>query len=611
MRARAGAIRRLTTPFAGVIVFATCLPWTWAARSEDIAANAAAEALLARYVAAWVDFYPSRAFAYGRRESAGEFESVAAPRVEAWLATNRSVNTEARALLNVADTPTGKLATDLRIVHAKTADELANWKEDEPLRRQPQWFAEQVSQALTHLLVRDQLAPLDRSDALERRLIGVALLCEQATKTLEHGKTLRTDRALATLAAARRYYQTGLQDLISHWPEPRSGQSLAKSADSAATAIFSLEAHIREVVLPASSPSPSIGGQSFDAKLSRRTWGAYRAASLEQDALLELKTVRGLMVSEAERWRDILPEAQRAALVSLDGLVLLDAATAAMEANRQSNSADFLASFRDLTGAAQRFVRAHDLATIPTPTTLLIALSPSYFSGAAVGGVYPSGPFDPEADTLFYIPSIPDTADEMAKAGFYRSFNTHFNTMILSHEMFPGHYLQYKVAVKHASHVRTLFSNGSYTEGWGTFVEKLMLDAGWGDSEPLTMLAHLRKRLENATRAYVSVKVHMDGWGESEVISFARDEGLLAPQFATNLWQRVVNSPLQITDYFTGGREFQRLYAQYVDAAQDPGGDSRVSLKSWVDAVLRAGPIPLTLLKYELVDAGVQPAEGR
>ncbi|EED31722.1 hypothetical protein NOR53_3571 [gamma proteobacterium NOR5-3] len=75
---------------------------------------------------------------------------------------------------------------------------------------------------------------------------------------------------------------------------------------------------------------------------------------------------------------------------------------------------------------------------------------------------------------------------------------------------------------------------------------------------------------------------------------FAREEGLLAPQFATNLWQRVVNSPLQITDYFTGYRAFGRLYREYLESADDE------PTYLWVDAVLRAGPLPMTLLEAEL-----------
>jgi hypothetical protein len=298
-----------------------------------------------------------------------------------------------------------------------------------------------------------------------------------------------------------------------------------------------------------------------------------------------MRQVRALMVTESRRWHQSLDSASSEAPEVSDEAVL-KLALEAMEADRESNLADFLAQFESLTAASERFVVENAIATVPTPTTLYVALSPAHFSGAAVGGVYPSGPFDPQADTLFYIPSVPDDAPQEVRDGFYRSFNDHFNAMIISHEMFPGHYLQYKVAVSEAPPVRSLFSNGAYTEGWGSFVEELLLDAGWAGNAPLTRLAHLRKRLENATRATVSVQVHTAGWGREQVLEFAREEGLLAPQFAENLWQRVVNSPLQITTYFVGWTQFQELYAQRPEGPLMP----------WVDAVLRAGPVPMNLL---------------
>ncbi|HBO11945.1 MAG TPA: hypothetical protein DD491_04085 [Halieaceae bacterium] len=97
----------------------------------------------------------------------------------------------------------------------------------------------------------------------------------------------------------------------------------------------------------------------------------------------------------------------------------------------------------------------------------------------------------------------------------------------------------------------------------------------------------------------MSVQVHTAGWGRDEVLAFARDEGLLAPQFAINLWQRVVNSPLQITDYMTGYLVFKRLYAAQHDAGAAP--------RAWVDTVLRAGPLPLALLESELARAHAAP----
>ncbi|MFK7831616.1 MAG: DUF885 family protein [Congregibacter sp.] len=558
-----------------------------------------AEKLISEYIDAWRSFYPSQAFGYGDVASAASFEDFSSERVSNWLALNAAYAPQASTLMS--DKASRAFATDLAVLLAQTKDELAKWREDKPLAQQPQWYAEQVSQALTHLLVREQLTDKARSAAAIGRLQGVTRLCRAALMALKGGNAIRTARAVRTLAATRAFYDDGLRALVADWPVAPGDQSFSDGIDTAVQAIAALEAHLVDRILPTAPNAAAIGVDIYAAKLARRTSGLYTPEKLLLAAGNEMREARMLMHEEAARWRDSQAAVGENAATNtvaapsyVDDGQLLAAAIEAMEHDRQDNSADFLESFTELTFAAEEFVREGGLATVPEPTTLFVALSPAYFSGAAVGGVYPSGPFAPQADTLFYIPSISDDATAKAKEGFYRSFNTHFNTMILSHEMFPGHYLQYKVAVTQAPMLRSLFANGAYVEGWGSFVEELMLNAGWADNAPLTRLAHLRKRLENATRAYVSVQVNTAAWGEEQVLSFARDEGLLAPQFATNLWQRVVNSPLQITDYLTGYLEFRRLYAGYRAMPENLG------TRPWVDAVLQAGPLPMALLESEL-----------
>jgi uncharacterized protein (DUF885 family) len=561
------------------------------------AARSPAEA----YIKAWRAFYPSRAFAYGDVAAADAFEDYSPDRLARWLRQNRETVAAAKSVLESGSLDTAT-RTDLSVLQAGAEDELARWVEDQPLSTQPQWYAEQVSQALTHLLVREQLPPAARSQALIERLRGVRRLCRLGVERLRRGNRQRTETALRTLAGSRRFYGEELPALTRSWPPGESGVLIDEEIALAVTAIAALEAWLREEILPGAQESPAIGAQIYAQKLSRRTSGSYTPQRLREAAAAEVAQVRRAMVDEAQRWRASLPAPAASRLAELRGDALLSAAIDAMEADRDDSQEALLNTFSRLTLAAERFVEERRIATVPKPTTLLIDLSPEHFSGAAVGGVYESGPFDPRADTLFYVPSVPDSAPADAREGFYRSFNTHFNTMIISHEMFPGHYLQYKVATQSAPALRALFANGAYVEGWGSFAEELMLDAGWADNAALTRLAHLRKRLENATRAYVSVQVNSAGWGQEEVLAFASDEGLLAPQFATNLWQRVVNSPLQITDYFTGYREFRRLYADF--RARRPDAPTR----RWVDRVLRAGPLPLALLEPALASGDtVQP----
>lgn len=542
------------------------------------------QVLVDRYIDAWADFYPSAAFAYGDLSSAAAFETFNESKNAQWLTLNKVTALRAQTLLDT-DTIDSSLRIDLQVLIAQTEDELANWSEDSPTTDQPQWYAGLISQALTSLLVREQLSAQDRSAALVARLRGLQQLCDTGIQQISGGSSLRTETALRTLKGAREFYAGNLKSLTAAWPEVTSKRSIEKSIDLTVNAIERLEKHLLEKILPGAASSAAIDVKHYTAKLARRTSGLYTPAALLADAGQEMRAVRALMMVQAKRWQATQPKAKTS-----NPEHTLTTAIEAMERDRERNSADFLASFVSLTFAAERFVEEHELVTVPKPTTLTIALSPAHFSGAAVGGVYPTGPFASQADTIFYVPSVADTAEPKSKQGFYRSFNTHFNTMIMSHEMFPGHYLQYKVAVTRAPAVRSLFANGSYVEGWGSFSEEFMLNAGWADDAALTRLAHLRKRLENATRAYVSVKVNTANWGEAQVRSFAMDEGLLAPQFAKNLWQRVVNSPMQITDYFTGYRHFRRLFNDYT--AHSPNA----AIKLWVDAVLQAGPVAPVML---------------
>ena len=160
--------------------------------------------------------------------------------------------------------------------------------------------------------------------------------------------------------------------------------------------------------------------------------------------------------------------------------------------------------------------------------------------------------------------------------------------MIVIHELFPGHYMQIKVSRETPYPERLLFPYRPYFEGWATFCEIVLLEAGWEHDRSLTYLAHLRKRLENANRAYTSVQVHCNGWSEEQVMEFSTTTSLLAPQFAKSLWGRIMRSPMQLTSYFLGGYEFRELFHR----ERERLGDA-FHLKRFMDTIMRVGPIPI------------------
>ena len=548
-------------------------------------ANPDVQKLSNTYVERWVEFYPSRAFKSGHRQAAWQFENFSEQRVTNWLEYNHHVYKQ----LNSADTNLSiDEVIDTRVLQRQTLMEVERWQHDRVLVNQAIYYAEVISQALTYVLVRDEFTPEEKINILIARLRGVHSLGKLGLASLKNGSQQRTQRAVKILTQTAEFYENSLPGVTKEWTAGKQNQELDQHIVTTTNTLRELINHIEKQVLPVATISDKFENADYARKLKIFVDSDLSPQQLKQSALRDIDLTRKLMSTLAARWwKETYPRTQ----TPTNENELLQKTMLAMENEREDNREDFLDFFAELTNEAESFVIEKNLATVPLPRTLKVALSPDHFSGAAYGGVYATGPFNPDADTLFYLPSIPDSSPAEQKTGFYRSFNKHFNTMIIAHEMLPGHYLQLKVGSSTAPVPRSLFANGVYVEGWGTFSEELMLNAGWGGGDKLTRLAHLRKRLENATRAYASVMVHYEGWEKQQLIDFATTRGLLAPQFAINLWNRVMNSPLQIPNYFLGFHAFKELWQQENIRLGD-----KFSTRDFVDGVLQAGAIPIDAL---------------
>jgi uncharacterized protein (DUF885 family) len=539
------------------------------------------------YIRDWVEFYPSRALAAGRVESAQRIEDFREPVVDAWITANRRALDRIRRLPQ--DTGLDE-RIDRRLLERQISHELFEWAETGIHRIDPQLYSNLVNHALTPILVRDNLDEAARLEAVAARLDGLETLCATGRAQLVNGRPSATEASIRDLRSTADFIQNGLVDALGIAPNDDTVRELAAASARTAAALRSF-ADWLELEL-----DPMLGDAWGEPLYARRLAIAYGPEmtpdTLERIAGAEIETSRELMADLARRSSGAAPT------TAFDSLV--DPLLAEMESHRAHDQQQFLQEFLDLINRSRQFLIDTNLVDLPDHETLYTALSPPHFAGAAVGGVYSAGPFDPEAETLFYLPSVPDDAPEDARDGFYRSFNTHFNTMIITHEIYPGHYLQLKAAAAHPSRVRPLFAGDDFTEGWATFCEQMMLDAGWDDDRVLTRMAHLRKRLENAVRAYVSVQVHCRGWDRDRVHAFAVERGLLPPQFADNLWHRAVLTPIQLPSYFVGFRIFDAAWRGERDRL-----GAEFSEKAFNNAVLASGGVPMDLLD-EVLDGRVR-----
>lgn len=535
------------------------------------------------YIEQWKQFYPSRALAQGIHTAVFDYEDRSDESIQAWLKFNKTTLKE----LDPAETYAQEHRIDARLLRMQIRSEIARWEEDAPHRQSLSLYARLIANAVEPVLEADFLTAPERARLICKRLGNVRQLCVATRNNLEKADREDLERSLQSLDRSATFYAEELPEQAKAWRLPDNCQNLAQQCQAAAADIRALIAHATTRLLPeAPAASPVLSREAYANQLRLYTDRPLTPEQLAEAARREIEHVRQRI---GEVSRDYLRQQYPARPVPEQYDDIVAAAFADMEKDAPENGAEYLQFWQELSDAAIQFIEEHDIATLPEFQTLRILPAPESAGPAArIGWVDSAPPFAPNPLTTLYLPSIPDTFPERERKEFWASFNKPFNRMIVIHELFPGHYMQIKISRETPHPVRLLFPYGPYFEGWATFCERIVLDAGWDSDRPLTFLAHLRKRLENANRAYTSVQVHCNGWDREQIMKFSTETSLLAPQFAKSLWGRLLRSPIQMTSYFLGGLQFTERY----EAERSRLGRAFV-LKDFMDTVMRAGPIPI------------------
>ena len=573
--------------FVGPMFLAMASNAAETAESELAPSGAAVPAvgdLVDDYVERYLTTFPSRATAAGDHRFDRELENPSAVRVEDWIEFNEQTESMLAPLVGASAAAAGTgwvKHLDARAVLRHARREIFRHRVLDVRRKNPLYWTGIVGGMTAHLLVRDDLALKQRLRALAVRVGEVPRLCHQARSALsatppEEFARIHVETAARQAASSARFFESGLAEAaagLSAEDQELVGRRLGKVGQAAAVSLREL-ADFLEQLAPVAVGSARLG--DLYAESFRLGTG------VEQPVAEVLAEAERRLVEERSRTADYCRSIWRSAGIdrssglakapvsaaSGDGAAdradveVVRACFSRIALDHADDLDDFVADFRRLASEAEDFATEREIVELPAGFSLFVDTSPAYFVGQSVGGVYPPGPFAPDGAVLLFVPSYsPDTPSD-AVAAFHRDFNDHFNAMITPHETVPGHGAQIALAAHRAARTgevaRELFADGVYVEGWGTFSELLMLDAGWGG--PLDRVAHLKKRLENIARLIVDLRVHTTDTTEDEILRFVRDEALQDEQFAANMWRRALLTSPQLASYDLGSRRIYDLY---------------------------------------------------
>lgn len=536
------------------------------------------------YVEAWTQFYPSEALTRGLHRAIFYQEDRSAENIKDWINYNKNL----LALLPDKSSPYAYAKPiDARLLRLQARSEIDHWQGEAPQHHSLSMYSGLIAGAAKKLMEAEFLLAAELPELVRQNLRAAQGWCVAAKASLRAVDRQDLEDGLKQLAAAEHYYRLELPPTLNERISLSASNDLHQQSRLLADSIQSLTGWIQARLRPgAKLTDPVLGRSQYTNKLAWYTDRDLTPDELARLALKEIEEVKGLM---AEVARSYLQQSYPQRALPKDRKTIISAALLDMEKDAPASGAEYIQFWQQLSDSAAAFVKTHRIATLPKHETLRILPAPESAGPAArIGWVSSAPPFAPNPLTTLYLPSIPDTLPRIEQEQFWASFNKPFNRIIVIHELYPGHYMQNKIARESPHPLRLLFPYGPYSEGWATFCEKVLLDAGWERDRPLTLLAHLRKRLENANRAYTSVQVHCNGWTQEQVLRFSTEIALLAPQFAKSLWGRLLRAPLQMTSYFWGGRQFSELLA----SEQKRRGD-QFDLMEFMDTILRAGPIPI------------------
>ena len=531
------------------------------------------------YLNAYLEMFPTRATQAGYHAFDGKLEDFSTEKLARWIEVNQNERDRLTKLLSAPD-----LAFDDRLdaeaLLAQVERELHEQKVLQRPQRDPLYWSEIIGNAAVFLLVRDDLPLSERQQRVRARALLLPAFARQCSATFVRAKGDQVAPELCKIAvgqlrASAIFYREGFARAVGDNPETRDqGTNVAKAISELADDL--------EKFSQSATGSPRLGAE-YATTFRLGTGINEPVEKVLKRATADLAAKRTEAANFGRKvWGELLKDEEPPA----DDAVLLRRLFERVAEDRDTDEETYASRWKRDVGEIEKFVRKKRIMTLPDPLTLVVDRAPAYFVGQSFGGVYPAGPYSPEAKTILFLPVPPPDATTEQREAFFRDFNRPFSRMIVPHELIPGHYVQLKYAAQHPHKVRAMFPDPVYVEGWGTFCERLLLDQGWGGALP--RLAHLKKQLENIARTIVDIRVHTGNMSREEMVKFVKEEALQGDQLANNMWTRTLTSSPQITTYYLGYAKVTEVY----NAARAAEGD-KFDLCRFMDGMMELGPVRL------------------
>ncbi len=464
------------------------------------------------------------------------------------------------------------------VLRTELATALLVLEQQRPHERAPYWYVERLGTAFGVLLGADR-DPIAGGEALAQRLRAVPDHLATAARTLtDETPQLWLERGLSGLRGLTRFV-TGVIPAHARTLPPTLAADLAEAVPAAAAALDGFAASLQGLGASASGRWAA-GTDYLDAMLRDHHHVSLDAAALADFGAELVDTERRRLeqlagdIDPTSSWRE-----------QIDGLK-----------EWHPRPEDFLRTYTGAMLRVREHALAHDLVALPDGEECRTDWVPDYRrEGLPLGEMSPSPPYAPGLRSHFLItPADPEGTEEVRRQHM-RDNCYLFATSIAGHETYPGHHVQYvhhKMGTPVGS-VRRYVRSPQFVEGWGLYVEDLLVETGFLADERLVLLKQ-RNALWRALRIVIDTGLHAGTLSPAQATALLQREAGMDEHMAAGEVRRYTrhDNPTYPSSYVLGRDLIHRLR----DARRAADGDA-YRHRDFHDWLLSFGSPPVALLE--------------
>ena len=581
--ARGLYVKRLTCVFLINLLAATAFAGT---PTDEAFQNLADE-----YISDLTNFSPVTATLIGDHSADGELDDVDAAAREEALSQYKEYKVALVALdrnqlsrANQVDAEMLLHEIESKIWSIETLQEWA-WN--------PLYYVAKSGEAIYGLVARDFAPIAQRLVAATSRLEQMPRFLEQARGSIEPGRVpkihaetaIQQNPGLSSIIEAMIVPQ---MDALS----PEQQARLNAAIETAKNALADHQTWLEEELLPRANGDFRIGAELYDVKLAFALNSPLSRKEITARAEQEYEAVRNEMYEVA---KEVYVEKHpfTAFPDQPDGSYKQAIIRAALEeAYRKLPPPDGIVdTAKEYLQQTIDFVIEHNIVTMPEEPIEIIIM-PEFQRGVSLAYLDPPGPLDKDQPAFYAVAPLPDdwTAEQIES--FLREYNLLSMQDLTIHEGVPGHYLQIALSNRYPSPLRSVLWSGPFVEGWAVYAEKMMIEEGYMEHDPLMKLINLKWYLRAVTNAIIDSAIHVDGMTQEAAMKLMFEGGFQEEREAAGKWVRAQLTSAQLSTYFVGYQEHIEMRA----AVHQAWGDE-FTLRRYHDQALSYGSPPVRFVR--------------